>query len=91
MLFILDVSRDEVLVEGRADHKMVSQRQPEKSATGAVLAERKQIKKEIFFRPDNSEILNLTGFGVCGGWCVAQIRRRYFRVTFNWARPPFWR
>jgi hypothetical protein len=48
-LFCLDVSRDEVLVGGRADHKMVSQRQQERSAPGAVLADGNKLKIEKKF------------------------------------------
>jgi hypothetical protein len=38
MLFVLNVSRDEVLVGGRADRKTLSHRQRERSAHGAVLS-----------------------------------------------------
>jgi hypothetical protein len=45
--FILDVSRDEVLSGGRADGKIVSHRQRERSASGAVLSDNNNFEKEF--------------------------------------------
>src|SRR5882757_3113154 len=56
--FVLDVSRDEVLVRGRADQEMVSHRQLERSAPSAVLADGNRLRKN-FFRPDDPDNIKL--------------------------------